>query len=449
MQQTRCLASEMAESCALVGGAPSATMQVLAESAQDFPYDRDMLSLAAIVVGLAAAFGLISVRWLRLPIAVGTMLLTVISSLSLLALSRVFPAVRFSAFHTFGQLNYEAFMLHGLLALLLFAGAFLLDIESLWEQRVAIVVLSVFATLISTALVGLSIGYVAPWIGFHPSWIQAFLFGALISPTDPIAVLEMLRRVAAPRSLQAQLAGESLFNDGIGAVLFITLLGIAEQGRVPSIPSVIGNLALEAGGGLLLGCVLAWPVARLMRSVDAYQIDILLTLSLALGGYALAEHLHVSAPLEAVAAGLALRWESRRNANNIARAEIEHFWSAIDEVQNSILFVLMGLQCLVISYSRTFLLLGIVAIVIVNASRFAAVACALAGLRLIHPRLQSSLAVLAWGGLRGGLSIALALSLPFALGREWIVATTFTVVTFSIVIKGGSMDLFLKRFAPQ
>lgn len=251
-----------------------------------------------------------SVRWLRLPIVVGTMLLTVLSSILVLGLSGVFPGLRQLAHQTFGQLNYEAFMLHGLLALLLFAGAFLLDIEALWQERVAIGVLSVLATLISTALVGFGVSYLAPWVGFHPSWIQAFLFGALISPTDPIAVLEMLRRVAAPRSLQAQLAGESLFNDGIGAVLFITLLGIAEHGRVPSIPSVVGHLVIQAGGGLALGCLLAWPLARLMRTVDAYQVDILLTLSLALGGYALAEHLHVSAPLEAVAAGLALRWES-------------------------------------------------------------------------------------------------------------------------------------------
>ncbi|GAA3764475.1 cation:proton antiporter [Terriglobus aquaticus] len=408
-----------------------------------------MLTVAATVVVLAAAFGLISVRWLRLPIVVGTMLLTVLSSVGLLALSGAVPSLRQAALHSFGQLNYEAFMLHGFLALLLFAGAFLLDIESLWEERVAIVILSVFATVISTLLVGCGIRYCAPWTGFHPSWIQALLFGAVISPTDPIAVLEMLRRVAAPRWLQAQLAGESLFNDGVAAVLFITLLGIAEQGRAPSVPAVVSHLLIQSGGGLALGCVLAWPVARLMRAVDAYQIDILMTLSLALGGYAVAEHLHVSAPLEAVAAGLALRWESRRNPNNIAREEIEHFWSAIDEVQNSVLFVLMGLQCLVVAYSRGFLLLGGVSIVVVNVARFASVACALLALRLIQPHRRSSLAVLSWGGLRGGLSIALALSLPFALGREWILATTFIVVTFSIVIKGGSMDIFLKRFAPQ
>lgn len=408
-----------------------------------------MLVLAATVASLAAAFGLISVKWLRLPIVVGTMLLTVLSSMAVLALSGAVPILKLSAMHTFAQLNYEAFILHGLLALLLFAGAFLLDVEALREERVAIGTLSVFATLLSTALVGFAVFYAAPLVGAHPPMIQAFLFGALISPTDPIAVLEMLRRVAAPRSLQAQLAGESLFNDGIGAVLFLTLLGIANSGTVPSASKVATQLVLQAGGGLLLGIVLAWPVARLMRSVDAYQIDILLTLSLALGGYAVAEVLHVSAPLEAVAAGLALRWESRRDTFNIAHSEIEHFWSAVDEVQNSILFVLMGLQCLVISFNRTSLLLGGLAIVIVNVARFAAVAGALTGLRWAQTGVRSSLAVLAWGGLRGGLSIALALSLPFALGREWILATTFVVVTFSIVVKGGSMDLFLKRFAPQ
>jgi CPA1 family monovalent cation:H+ antiporter len=256
----------------------------------------------------------------------------------------------------------------------------------------------------------------------------------------------MLRRVAAPRHLQAQLAGESLFNDGVGAVLFLTLLGIAEQDRLPSIGHVTWVLLLDAGGGLLLGVALALVVSRMMRVVSSYQIDILLTLSLALGGYAIADHLHLSAPLEAVAAGLALRWSNHRHPANISHKEIEHFWTAIDEVQNSVLFVLMGCEFLAVPFTGSAFVVGALAIALVNAARFIATGAVLSLVQLCQRGHRSSLMVLVWGGLRGGLSIALALSVPDRLGRNWILAATYIVVVFSILIEGGTMDLFLKRF---
>jgi CPA1 family monovalent cation:H+ antiporter len=405
-----------------------------------------MLALIAIVVTLAAVFGLISARWLRLPTSVGTMLLTVLLSAGLGITGHAFPGVHAWAIHTLLRIDYGRFILHGLLSLLLFAGAFLLDLNYLAREKFAVGLLAGLGTVLSAAIVGAGMFFAAPLLGFHPPLLEALLFGALISPTDPIAVLEMLRRVAAPRHLQAQLAGESLFNDGVGAVLFLTLLGIAEQSKIPSIGHVAWVLLLDTGGGLLLGVVLAVATSRMMRAVNSYQIDILLTLSLALGGYAIADHLHLSAPLEAVAAGLALRWSNNRHRTNISHDEIEHFWTAVDEVQNSVLFVLMGCEFLAVPFTGAALLIGALAIALVNAARFIATGAVLSLVQLVQRGHRSSLMVLVWGGLRGGLSIALALSVPEHLGRNWILAATYIVVVFSIVLEGGTMDLFLKRF---
>jgi CPA1 family monovalent cation:H+ antiporter len=405
-----------------------------------------MLPLIAIVVSLAAVFGFISERWLRLPTAVGTMLLTLLLTAGLAITSQIFPEVHAWALHSVLRIDYEEFILHGLLSLLLFAGAFLLDLKYLSQEKFAVGMLAGLGTVLSTAMIGLSVFFVAPMLGFHPTLLLSFLFGALISPTDPIAVLEMLRRVAAPRHLQAQLAGESLFNDGVGAVLFLTLLGIVESGHVPSVGHVAEMLLLDSGGGLLLGMALAVPISRMMRSVNAYHIEILLTLSLALGGYAIADRLNLSAPLEAVAAGLTLRWLNSKHPAQISHMEIEHFWTAVDEVQNSVLFVLMGCEVLVVHFTSAAFAVGGVAIVLVNVARYLVTAVVLGIVQLVQPGHRSSLSVLAWGGLRGGLSIALALSVPEGLGRDWILSATYTVVVFSIVFQGGTMDLFLKRY---
>lgn len=405
-----------------------------------------MLALIAVVVSLAAIFGLVSARWLKLPTVVGTMLLTLLLSVVLGLTSQQVPWVHAWAIHSVLRIDYEQFILHGLLSVLLFAGAFLLELKPLAREKIAVGMLAGLGTVLSTVLVSVAMYFAAPLLGQHPSFLQTLLFGALISPTDPIAVLEMLRRVSAPRFLQAQLAGESLFNDGVGAVLFLTVLGIAESGKLPSAWHVGEQFLLDAGGGLLLGVLFALPVSRLMRVVNAYHIEILLTLMLALGGYAVADALHLSAPLEAVAAGLALRWSNSRHPEAISHVEIEHFWTAVDEVQNAVLFVLMGCEFLIVPFTRPAVFVGLMAVVVVNVARFMATGTVLSLVKLVQPGHRSSMLVLAWAGLRGGLSIALALSVPEHLGRNWILVATYVVVVFSIVLKGGSMDLFLHRF---
>lgn len=404
------------------------------------------LEVLSVLFATAAIFGLISTRWLKLPITVGTMLLTVLITLALGEAGSLLPHMHTWAVDLSHRIDLENLILHGMLPLLLFAGAFLLDLEQLAKEKLTIAMMSLIATIFSVFLVATLMYLVT---GFHLPWMECLIFGALISPTDPIAVLEMLRRVGVAPAIEAQLAGESLFNDGIGAVLFLTMLDVA-RGGTPTISHIAGMLLLKAGGGVLLGIIAAWITSQLMRRVDAYQVDILFTIALALGGYALADVLSLSAPLEAVVAGIALRRFNRDLPSRwVAHDNIDSFWEVIDEVQNSVLFVLLGLETMAVNIDLPTMGAGLSAIVAVNLVRFAAVAGLLWLISRVQRGHQSSVFVLTWGGLRGGLSIALALSVPEALGHSWIVGATYLVVVFSIVIQGGSMDWLLRRRNPN
>jgi CPA1 family monovalent cation:H+ antiporter len=406
------------------------------------------LQILSTLIAIAAVFGWVSSRWLKLPLTVGSVLLTVVFSLLLEAISAQAPGLHAWAVHLVLQINFEALILHGMLPVLLFAGAFLLDLEYVVHERLVISLLSVLGTLISTAAVAALMWLALSALGMHPTWLACFFFGALISPTDPIAVLEMLKRVGAPKHLQAQLAGESLFNDGIGAVVFLTLLA-ASRGVTPTALHIGWTLLLQVGGGVVLGILCARFTSLLMQLVPSYQVEILLTLSLALGGYALAETFHLSAPLEAVVAGISLRQFNRRHSRHaISHESIDRFWEVIDELQNAVLFVLLGLEVLSISFGRQVFASGLIAIVVVLAVRFGVVALVLGTIQAFRRQHRSSIAALSWGGLRGGLGLALAFTVPASDANRWILPTTYIVVVFSIIVQGWSMDLFLRKF-PQ
>jgi CPA1 family monovalent cation:H+ antiporter len=407
-----------------------------------------ILQLISILVAIAALFGWISARWLKLPTTIGTMFLTVVCSLILVSIGEYAGGLRPWATHLVRQIDFERLILHGMLPLLLFAGAFLLDIESLAREKLTVATLAIAGTLISTFAVATVMHFTIPFMGIPAPWIQCMLFGALISPTDPIAVLEMLRRVGVPHHIEAQLAGESLFNDGVGVVIFVTLLQVS-HGSAPSMSHIMITLLLSVGGGLALGILLAWIAFTLMRLVDAYQVDVLLTLSLALGGYALAEILHLSGPLETVAAAIALRgFNLNHPAKLMAHDRVDDFWKMVDEVQNGVLFVLLGLEVLAIPFHWALFGSGVTGIFAVVAVRLAVVAMVLGCIRWVGKGRDSSVLVLTWGGLHGGLSLALALALPLADGRTWILATTYIVVVFSTILQGGSLGMFLRHFKP-
>jgi monovalent cation:H+ antiporter, CPA1 family len=404
------------------------------------------LEIISVLVATAALFGWLSSRVLRLPVTIGTMLLTVLTTLSLGGVGRLAPGLHAWAEHLAGSIDFESLIMHGMLPLLLFAGAFLLDLEHLEREKLPVAVLAAGGTLLSVFAVA---GMMFLISGTGASWMECLIFGALISPTDPIAVLELLRRVGIPKALEAQLAGESLFNDGIGAVLFLTMLEIA-RGNAPTPGHIVGMLLLKAGGAAVLGILGAWLISRLMRLVESYQVEILLTLTLALGGYVLADLWQLSAPLEAVVAGIALRHFNRRQPKGrIDGARVDEFWTLLDEVQNSLLFVLLGLEAMAVRLSGTNLRAGLAAIFSVSLVRLGVVALCLAIVRVCQKNFSSSVKTLAWGGLRGGLSIALALSVPATLGQmqtgRWIFAATYMVVVFSIILQGGSLQFVLSR----
>ncbi len=404
------------------------------------------LEIISVLVATAALFGWLSSRVLRIPITGGTMLLTVLTTLSLATVGQFSPGVHAWAERLAHRIDFQSLIMHGMLPLLLFAGAFLLDLEHLEKEKLPVAVLSVLGTVLSVfAVAGLM------WLisGTGAPLMECLIFGALISPTDPIAVLELLRRIGIPKSLEAQLAGESLFNDGVGAVLFITMIEIAE-GQAPTPWHIAGLLLLKAGGAVVVGTLAARIVSRLMCMVDAYQIEILLTLALALGGYVLADVWHLSAPLEAVVAGIALRHFNRKlPRGRIADARVDQFWTMLDEVQNSLLFVLLGLEAMVVTLNVINVRAGLAAIVSVNLVRFGVVALCLGIVRVCQAQRRSSIKTLTWGGLRGGLSIALALSIPPVLGGmrtgAWIFGATYMVVVFSIILQGGSLQFVLAR----
>lgn len=405
-----------------------------------------IFALLSTLVCLAAAFTFISRRFLHLPATVGVMLLSLGMSGVVAVAGRAIPGLHIRAAAFMSHIDFSAVVLHGMLAFLLFAGALNLDLGNLAKQKAAVTALATFGTLFSAALVAVALKGIFGITGFAAPLVACLLFGALISPTDPIAVLEMLRRVGAPAGLEAQLTGESLFNDGVGAVLFLTLLETFSVGQQPSVGAFTWRLLIQAGGGIALGLGLGYLVYRLLRSLDSYRTEVLLTLALAMGGYALADALHLSAPLEAVTSGLVVGGRARALAMSPAtRDHVDDFWDLIDAIMNVILFLLLGLELLAMPWKATYLYAGLLAVPIVLGARWLSVVASLGMVRAFHKPVRGAISVLTWGGLRGGLAVALALSIAPGSTHDRLLAITYVVVIFSIVVQGLTMSRLLRR----
>ncbi len=335
------------------------------------------------------------------------------------------------------QIDFEEVLLHGMLSFLLFAGALHVNFDDLRRERFPVAVLSTIGVVIATFVIGGLFWIGAGAVGLQLSFLNALLFGALISPTDPIAVLGIIKQVGAPKRLETQISGESLFNDGIGVVVFLTVLGISTGQSASDPQSVAFLLIKEAGGGAVLGLVVGWGVYLMLKSVNAYQVEILLTLALVTGGYALAEAIHVSAPIAMVVSGLLIGNRGRAFAmSDQTRERLDAFWELIDEILNAVLFMLIGLELVVLTLQPSYFVAGMIAIAVSLLGRLISVGLPISFLGIRKPFPKGTIWILTWGGLRGGISIPLALSLPISTERDIVIAATYVVVVFSILVQG-------------
>jgi monovalent cation:H+ antiporter, CPA1 family len=399
--------------------------------------------LIAILIVLTAMFGYVNIRLLKLPSTIGLMALSLVFSITIVVVGSFVPAVEHQARAVARQFELDQALLHGMLGFLLFAGALHVDLGDLSDHKWPIAVMVTLGVLISTVIIGGLTWVVLGLFGLHLRPIDCLLFGALISPTDPIAVLALLKQIGAPKPLEIQIAGESLFNDGVGVVVFLGLLDIA-TGHEQLNPGFFVELFVrEAIGGALFGLAIGLLTYRLLKSVDHYRLEILLSLALVAGGYALAEALEISAPIAMVVAGLLIGNHGRSFAMSETTTEhIDRFWGLLDEFLNAVLFVMIGMEVLVLIFTTRYLLAGLAAVAIVLLARLVSVGVPVWLLRRGERFEPSMIPMLTWGGLRGGISVALALSLPEDLdgttmpSRDIILAITYVVVVFSILVQG-------------
>ncbi len=401
-----------------------------------------LLNLAAVVVVLAAVFGYLNHRFLKLPASIGLLVIALFASLGAIGLDSLLPGLGIgeTVRAALRQIDFDDTLLHGMLGFLLFAGALHVDMGLLVTRKWAILSMATIGVVISTVLVGFGCFGVSRLVGLEIPLIYCLVFGALISPTDPVAVLGILKTVKVPPELEAKIAGESLFNDGVGVVVFTILVALAAGAAGGASPSAgdVGLLFLEeVGGGALLGLAGGWVCYRALKSIDEHNLEVLMTLALVMGLYGLAGFLHFSGLIAVVCAGLLIGNQGTRHAmSERTRDHVQKFWSLLDEILNAALFLLIGFEVVVITFEAPVALLALAVIPIVLLARLTGVGLPLTLLGLRKSFTKGAIPVLTWGGLRGGISVALALSLPASPHKETILAITYAVVIFSIVVQG-------------
>jgi CPA1 family monovalent cation:H+ antiporter len=411
---------------------------------------------SGIVITLAALFAYINERWLQFPETIGLMVVAMLFTLLLVLVGVLNPRMVQVAREFVEQIDFNETLMHGMLGFLLFAGALHVKLDDLVEQKWVVTITATFGVLGSTLLVGVLAHYILWALGISMSWTICFLFGALISPTDPISVMGIMKKIGAPKSLTTKISGESLFNDGVGVVVFLVLLDAATGVSDLSVSQVGYLLLQEVGGGILLGLLLGGIAFYLHSTVDSVHVELLISLAVVAGGYPLALGLHCSGPIAMVVAGLLIGNPGRRHAmGEKVRTQVDSLWEMIDEVLNAVLFVLLGLEVIVLAWQREFLFAGLIMIPVVLFSRFVTIGVAVNALRRFRVFSPRVVRILTWGGLRGGISVALALSIPTTLqavdqtqvfpARNLILVMTYVVVVFSIVVQGLSIGAYIRR----
>ena len=396
-----------------------------------------LFHILAILLTASAVFSYINHRFLKLPTTIGIMLVALSFSLLLILLGPFGIDIKNEVTIMLDSIDFNETVLHGMLSFLLFAGALHVDLSELAKQRGVIITLATLGIVAATFIIGGLSWYTFNLVGLDIPVVYCLLFGALISPTDPIAVLGILKQSKVPKSLEAKIAGESLFNDGMAVVVFLVLVRFATGGSEVSAGEVLLLFSQEAIGGVLFGLAAGAITYWMLKSVDNYQVEVLLTLALVTGGYALAEVLHLSAPIAIVCAGLLIGNHGRTLAmSEKTRKHLDTFWELIDEVLNAVLFVLIGLEVLTLVYDQNYLLAGLLTIPVVLLARFITVGVPITIMRRFRNFSPRAIQILTWGGLRGGISVALALSLPASDIRDTLVVVTYVVVVFSILVQG-------------
>lgn len=409
----------------------------------------DLFAIFTILIVLSALFGYVNIKYLKLPSTIGLMVVSLLATMAILLLGHFSDCCLKQAKSLIAAVDFQTLLLDVMLSFLLFAGALHTDIEQLKQQRWPIIVFATIGTLVSTFIVATVFYFLLQAIGLPIDYIYCLLFGALISPTDPIAVLGILKEANVPKQLEIKIVGESLFNDGIGVVIFLTIFGIASTGIESVNTSDVAILFIqEVFGGILLGAAMGYVVYRLMKAIDHYQTEVMLSLAMVTGGYLLAQQLHVSGPLAVVVAGLLIGSQARRVAiSATTEMYLDKFWELVDVLLNAILFVLIGLEILILTYHQSYILVGLATIPIVLIARWIALSIPSAFFKKRLQFIPHATLFMTWGGLRGGISIALALSLTESMPRDLILTITYAVVLFSIIIQGLSLGPIVKRFA--
>ncbi|MFT6199077.1 MAG: CPA1 family monovalent cation:H+ antiporter [Vicingaceae bacterium] len=407
----------------------------------------DYYFIITALIFLAAIFGFINARFLKLPTTIGLMLITILYTLAVLALSYFDDTLLKAEIELIGQIDFEKILMDYMLSFLLFAGALHTNFQQLKIQRWPIIAFATLGILVSTFLVGTTTFYLLQLLGLSVNFIYCLLFGALISPTDPIAVLGILKQANVPKKLETKIVGESLFNDGVGVVIFLTIYSIASSEGASIEPMDIVQLFVqEVFGGIALGLAIGWIAYKLMKSIDDFSTEIIITLAAVMAGTVAAQHFHLSAPLAMVAAGLLIGNDRMRDSamSEITERYVDKFWELIDILLNAILFVLIGMEMLILTYEGDYIIAGLLAIPIVILCRYASLWLPI---KLFEKKLDfvpKTNLIMTWGGLRGGISIALALSLTDSMHREMFLVLTYVVVVFSILVQGLSVEKLVK-----
>jgi len=410
-----------------------------------------LFEIAAVLMVLTALFSYINYRFLRMPTTIGVMFIALAVSLGIVVMSWL--GVDIGQLHVARMLesiDFNQALLHGMLSFLLFAGAMHIKLDDLTSQKWVITIMATGGVVASTFIVGSLTWGVFDLLGIPASFIYCLLFGALISPTDPVAVIGILKTAGVPKSLETKIAGESLFNDGIGVVVFMIILELALGGGDVTFGRVAVLFLEEAVGGALLGLVIGLLAYQMLKRVNNYQVEVIITLALVMGGFALADRIHTSGPIAIVVAGLLIGNHGRSFAmSEITRQRLDDFWELMDEILNALLFMLIGLEVLIMPFTRALFIAGLLAIAITMLARWVSVGGAVLIMQKFRSFSPGAVSIMTWGGLRGGISVALALSIPSVTERTTIITITYIIVVFSIIIQGMTLGRLVNRIYPD